>query len=1396
MDNTNFRIHCGLIFFLALWSGLTLPIYAQIEFTEHPITTGLVGAVDVLTVDVDIDGDVDLLVAAQDANQIIWLENDGDANFTASIVAENLAGAADIAVADMDYDGDPDLLAAVRDANTVLWWRNFGNGAFTTPAVISDTLYSARTVFPVDLDLDGDMDILTGAQNEDSGVVDIIWWVNLGIENFYPVEIDLNFNSVEQVTAMDFNRDGLVDILGAAAGSLNDIKWWRNEGDNTFRELSIETLFRGVREYQALDLDGDTDLDVIATAFDDNEIRWWRNDGTERFDEFTITDSLLGATSVYSVDLDGDSDWDIVAAGYNQNTIRWWENNGDMTFNEIVLSNTFTEARKVTAADIDRDGDPDIVGIGTAGQVTWWESSYNPPIPSMVVSPLVLDYGQVYLGESETLEFTITNRGYADLIISEVTIDEPFTLEAEVPITVAPGNNVALAVTLAPEEEIDYTGQITLISNDEDDSPTQILLIGNGNDGEPDWEEIYLTENDLLRARAVRTDDFTWDGFPDVIVGGFYGVTGWINDGTGEAFDPFPLPFPPPPYPLPPFLEAWDVADLKIADADKDGFLDIYGVSYISNDVILWEDVPFTLSYVQNTLDGRFEDSQAIDTGDLDGDGDMDVVSTSTNTHTLAWWERLPDGRHRKHVLSTSELNCIDAKITDLNGDGRMDIISVSRGYDNLVAWFGNGYGSFSRQELDTGVGGLQAITINDVDNDGDADLLGAAYQTDRFLWWENDGSGMMTRHTLDTPAYDGAYDVAVKDLDNDGFKDIIGVAYIGRSIGWWQNDGAQNFTYKSISSALSGPQSVQVEDMDQDGDWDVLAALYDGNNLVMWKNDLNPEVPNIIRAPQTINFGEVNLGEGLVAAFFVGNAGTEPLNITGIQVNEPFAANFTPLTLYPGEQDTILVSFIPTTEGYVEETLTIISDDPDEPEMPVLLVGATSYRWHRMDLITNTTQTATLASADVNRDGEVDLISGGVGGISWWQNTGDEVFEAHLIATGIDSIIEMKVLNLDNTPGVDIIAAIAGEDAISWWQNDGNGTFTEHSVVTNAGGVTDFTLADMDGDGDSDLVLAAATAGTVTWWANDGNANFDLAGTIVIEAEGVNTVQVSDVDSDGDPDVLITIGETGRFSWWENIGDGNFLNTPIATNLQGGSSIITKDWDTDGDMDLVTGATDFQLALWENDGDQTFGRTFIDDVRAVDLLLGDVDRDYDQDLIGTVPDSNGIYWWEYERVSPDQFLLTRQIVTKTFEGIKAVHLVDLDRDRDMDIVATSTTGNRITWWENRFYLTDVEIDPFENELVVPGAPVLHQNYPNPFNPRTTIRFDLPQESTVTLNIYDVSGRLIRQLIAPDQEQIPGRYSVVWDGTDERGQHVRSGMYLYVLQTGTFQDVKRMILLK
>jgi len=107
----------------------------------------------------------------------------------------------------------------------------------------------------------------------------------------------------------------------------------------------------------------------------------------------------------------------------------------------------------------------------------------------------------------------------------------------------------------------------------------------------------------------------------------------------------------------------------------------------------------------------------------------------------------------------------------------------------------------------------------------------------------------------------------------------------------------------------------------------------------------------------------------------------------------------------------------------------------------------------------------------------------------------------------------------------------------------------------------------------------------------------------------------------------------------------------------------------------------------------------------------------------------------------------------------------------------------------------DIIVDAIDGELGnLPKTYVLQQNFPNPFNPVTTIKYQLPKASDVMLKIYNILGQSVISLINERQEA--GYKSIIWNGMNESGAKVSTGIYFYVMEAGNFRSIKKMMLLK
>jgi len=296
---------------------------------QQIISTEGDGPWSVLAVDVDGDGDADVLSASINDSKIAWYENlDGAGSFgPQQLIADDAIGAEDVFASDLDGDGDVDVLSASYIDDVIAWYPNDGAGSFTTKRIVSQTADGASSVFAMDLDGDGDVDVLSSSDVDD----EIAWYEN---------------------------RDGSGDF---GAGSI------------------ISATADGAQSVFAADLDGDGDADVLSASIDDDVFAWYENlDGAGSFGGANIiSTALVNPRVVTCADLDGDADPDVLWV--SQIKVGWFENtDGAGTFGAPQILGTVSAARDVLAADMDGDGDTDVAVAGAgADEILWFENTSN-----------------------------------------------------------------------------------------------------------------------------------------------------------------------------------------------------------------------------------------------------------------------------------------------------------------------------------------------------------------------------------------------------------------------------------------------------------------------------------------------------------------------------------------------------------------------------------------------------------------------------------------------------------------------------------------------------------------------------------------------------------------------------------------------------------------------------------------------------------------------------------------------------------------------------------------------------------------------------------------------------------------------------------------------------------
>jgi hypothetical protein len=126
----------------------------------------------------------------------------------------------------------------------------------------------------------------------------------------------------------------------------------------------------------------------------------------------------------------------------------------------------------------------------------------------------------------------------------------------------------------------------------------------------------------------------------------------------------------------------------------------------------------------------------------------------------------------------------------------------------------------------------------------------------------------------------------------------------------------------------------------------------------------------------------------------------------------------------------------------------------------------------------------------------------------------------------------------------------------------------------------------------------------------------------------------------------------------------------------------------------------------------------------------------------------------------------------------------------DADLVTLQINNTGVTG----FFIVQDPLGAVTQEAGTPGTFALGQNYPNPFNPTTNIHFDLASGENTRLEVIDVMGRVIATLV--NDKMAAGSYSATWDGKDQNGTEVGSGVYFYRLSAGNFVEMKQMTMMK
>ncbi|MDP8285894.1 MAG: FG-GAP-like repeat-containing protein, partial [Candidatus Electryonea clarkiae] len=1301
-----------------------LPRGPAMVFIKHSIAADFGEFMDAYAIDMDDDGDIDVLGVTGNDDDIAWWENDGNQNFTVHTIDDEFEVAYDVYAIDMDIDGDMDVIGAGRDEDEIVWWENDGNQNFTAHTIDDDENTSGYSIYAIDMDEDGDIDVL-GATNASD---DIFWWENDGNQNFTAHMIVEDFTLSYDVFAIDVDSDNDMDVLGTSL-QLDELRWWENDGTEEFTEHSIDDQLNGAWGIYAIDMDEDGDIDLLSAARYDDDVSWWENDGDEEFTEHIIDENFDGAHSVYAVDLDADSDIDVLCTAFDNDEIAWWENDGDEEFTYHQIVNEFEAASSVFAKDIDSDGDSDVLGTTRDDEeIAWWSQDYpfslTRPANGSIVEDSVVTLAWEECSDPDpddvlTYEiFWATDSLLSENLDSVSTADTTFGLSDLVEGTTYWWTNHAQDTNtegLWAADTFSFTFDLS-------DSPGNFSLISPGDGTTIDRDYLKLQwesttdpdfEDEIIYVLWWATDeDFTENLDSIRTVGTIYHLENLDDDQNywwkvraqdrntvgiwSDETWTFDVVLPQPPRgPSMVFADyvirdefRWPRSVFAI-DMDDDRDIDVLGISYFGARID-WCENDGNQNFTEHRIGGAITYGESVYAIDLDSDGDIDVLGCRLHTGYIKWCENDGNQNFTDHLIDDDFDGARSVFASDLDNDGDIDVLGAGYDVEEFAWWENDGNQNFEKHTLGNDFDGASTIYAEDVDDDGDTDILGATHGNDCITWWENDGNQDFTEHTI-TDEFDGAISVYAIDLDSDDDIDIVGAANNDNDIAWWENDGEQDFTEHIIQDDFTGVHAIYAIDFDGDDDIDVLGTAEEADDVTWWENDGNQ------------NFTRHNIDENFDFAWSVyakdvdsdgdidvlGTAlGDNNNNITWWSQDYPFSlTGLDSGSIVPGA--TAILSWQSCTDP-----------DPDD-------VVTYEIFWATDEELTENLDSVSTADSTYELTGLED------GTQLWWTVHAQDTNTEGLWAADTFSF----TVDYPDPPGD--FSLLSPEDGSSIPRDFTTLTWEESLEPDEGDSILFYTVywaTDENFTANMDSIRVAGTIyhleylrdDQTYWWkvrAQDTNSegtwseetwSFDVYipepprgptliftdHTIVDDFDGASSAYATDVDGDGDIDVLGTAWLAGDITWWENDGNENFTEHTIEGDANLPNRVYATDVDGDGDVDVLGTAWNTDaITWWENDGDENFTEHTIDGDfdGATSVYATDVDGDGDVDVLGAAWHANDIIWWEND--GSENF--TEHTIDGDFNGARTVYATDVDGDGDVDILGAAGQGDCITWWEN-----------------------------------------------------------------------------------------------------------------
>jgi len=331
------------------------------------------------------------------------------------------------------------------------------------------------------------------------------------------------------------------------------------------------------------------------------------------------------------------------------------------------------------------------------------------------------------------------------------------------------------------------------------------------------------------------------------------------------------------------------------------------------------------------------------------------------------------------------------------------------------------------------------------------------------------------------------------------------------------------------------------------------------------------------------------------------------------------------------------------------------------------------------------------LTLADLDGDGDLDVVGGvqtSADLVVWFNQGGSPVtWSAQTVDTDMPALSSVRAADLDGDGDLDLVAA--GNQAI-WWRNDGGEPVSWARFVVGAtvSMACNLFVADLDGDSDLDVMSGSYSRCYFVWWRNDGGDPLTWTRTLIPgERCGAHSVETADFDRDGLADLVVAAAEENTVSILYNRGGDplQWEEQVLSDAMPGVRYATAADLDNDGDCDVVAVDWSGQVVLWRHQGSNppTWDERLVDAGRQMGhwVNVADVNGDGRLDLVAVAYGLHQLLW--YENLGGDVSNWTRHVVVEEgFAGPLTAVAGDLDGDGDLDVVGSAFEQGEFAWWE------------------------------------------------------------------------------------------------------------------